>query len=117
MVASGAAPVASVVVSNVVPVFSAAAGVAPVVCVASGVTPTLVWLLRTKSRPPWRYLKWLSLRPQSQPTSLEFVPGTNIDYLTRRISLSHGDLDAQTDDFGSPLTNIKKAISCPSKQF
>ena len=38
----------------------------------------------------------------------EFVPGTNIDDLTRRISLSHGDRDAQMDEFGSPLTKIKK---------
>ena len=34
----------------------------------------------------------------------EFVPGTstNIDDSTRQISLSQGDFDAQTDDFGLP---------------
>ena len=40
----------------------------------------------------------------------EFEPGTNIDDLTRRTSLSHGDFDAQTDDFGSPLTKSKKPV-------
>jgi hypothetical protein len=31
----------------------------------------------------------------------EFVPGTNIDDSTRQISLSQGDFNAQTDNFGS----------------
>ena len=41
-------------------------------------------------------------------TPHEFVPGTNIDNSTRQISLSNGDLDAQTHDFGSPSKKFKK---------
>ncbi len=41
-------------------------------------------------------------------TPHEFVPGTNIDDSIRQISLSHGDFDAQTDDFGSPPKKFNK---------
>ena len=37
--------------------------------------------------------------------SNEFVPDTNMDDSTRLISLSHGDLDDQTDDFDPPKRN------------
>ncbi len=66
--ASGVAPAASVVVSGVAPVSGAAAsGVALVACVASSVAPTSGVTALEKDSPPWRYLKWLSLRPQSHP--------------------------------------------------
>ena len=37
----------------------------------------------------------------------DFVPGTDKDSSTRQSSLSHGDLDAQRDDFGSFQRNFK----------
>ena len=42
-----------------------------------------------------------------QISSYWSVPGTKIDDSTRQISLSHGDLDAQRDDFGSPQKKLK----------
>ncbi len=40
-------------------------------------------------------------------TPHELLPSTNIDDSTRQICLSHGDFDAQTDDFGSPQKSLK----------
>ena len=94
------------------PVFSAAAGVAPVDCVTSGVTPTFGVASSDKESAP---IAISEVAVVAAPIAAhEFVPGTNIDDLTRRISLSHGDLDAQTYGFGSPLTKIKKPFPVPS---
>jgi hypothetical protein len=99
-------PAATVVVSRVAPVSGAAApGGAPVACEASSsVALTSGMAASDKTQPPWRFLKWPSLPPQSH--HLSFCPvATNIDDSTLQIYLPHDDLDAQTDNFDS---------SCPS---
>ena len=122
--APGVAPVSGVVASGGTPVYSAAASgvapvsgavvpcVAPVTCVASGVAAS------DKDTAPMVISEVAVVAAPITPH--EFVPGTNIDNSTRQISLSHGDLDAQTHDF---RLSLKKKIYEPfpvspsSKQF
>ena len=87
---SGVAPDPSVIAS----------GVAPFVCVVtSGVVPDSGVAASDKDLAPVAISEVAPITPHA------FVPGTNIDDSTRQISLSHGDFDAQTDDFGSPPKN------------
>ena len=75
---------------------------APVACVASGVTPNFVVAASNKDSAPMAISEVAVVAAPIAPN--EFVSGTNIDDSTRQISLSHGDLDAQTDKFGSSKT-------------
>jgi len=116
--APGVAPVSGVVASGGTPVYSAAASgvapvsgavvpcVAPVTCAASGVAPSSGVAASDKDTAPMVISEVAVVAAPITPH--EFVPGTNIDNSTRQISLSHGDLDAQTHDFGSPSKKINK---------
>ena len=116
--APGVAPVSGVVASGVTPVYSAAASgvapvsgavapcVAPVTCVASGVAPSSGVAASDKDTAPMVISEVAVVAAPITPH--EFVPGTNIDNSTRQISLSNGNLDAQTHDFGSPSKKFKK---------
>ena len=107
VVASGGTPVYSAAASGVAPVSGAVAPcVAPVTCVASGVAPSSGVAASDKDTAPMVISEVAVVAAPITPH--EFVPGTNIDNSTRQISLSNGDLDAQTHDFGSPSKKFKK---------
>ena len=78
-------------------------GVAAFACVVtSGVVPDSGVAASDKDSAPVAISEVAPIIPHA------FVPGTNIDDSTRQISLSHGDFDAQTDDFGSPPKKFEK---------
>ena len=98
VVASGATPVSGVVASDATPVSGVlASGVTPVSgVVVSGATPVPGVVASVK------------LAVVAAPIAPHvFIPGTDKDSSTRQSSLSHGDLDAQRDDFGSFQRNFK----------
>ena len=85
--------------------------VAPITCVASGVAPSSGVAASDKDTAPMVISEVAVVAAPITPH--EFVPGTNIDNSTRQISLSNGDLDAQTHDFGSPSKKFKKPFHVP----
>jgi hypothetical protein len=75
---------------------------------ASGVTPTFGVATSDKDSAPMAISEMAVVAASIEPH--EFLPGLNIGDSTGQICSSHGDLDAQTDDFGSPQKNCRAGV-------